>query len=845
MPSKPGQCKGMQPVVPVAKEGPTPQAGAAHLPVPYRNGLLQTPTSETNTDTIPPWLNRYGTRMRGRWGAVVVMGLAGITLGGVWGHFALPLYYRSTALIELQPMLARSESTTAVALVNRHLMLLQNLDMVGFGKIKITAPSTTEALIQITVTSTDPTAAIASLRTLLDAYQQQPKIVVLFDQAQLLADTLQKQVELEQQLAELEPKIVATSHPLDSTPLEHSLIAAQDRLADSQSKLKATRTALKDLTILEARKAELEKAIQTLRMQKAIAKHPHKEHLERELEQLYQHMGTLSPTTAKQQIESRAMQNAHTPNQELMRTALVGNDSQPAVFSGEQLRQRQIALTGLEMRAKNELDALLRQKTHLRQLEAAAAATHHDLNAAQTMAKKIQAGMNGIVRPRIDLQPRAMFLGQQRRHRTILSALAGGVIGSGLIMLLGGIDQRIRRPDRRLLEQPAAPLFGTVPTISANSHDPADTARTALSLHEIRGLLELRAQHDAAQAFTITSPSHGSGKTSLTVGLASSLAISGTRTLLVDCELAGRIHESDPTGEPNNSAMSNGAQSLDRVMIDMGYLPAVDTDQFLLADSESTGLVGALNGAALDQCVVPTKIANLFMVPALSAKVEHIGKLSSRFIRRLVNEARNEYDIILFDTGPIPGSVEAMFVAAATDGVVLVVARGELQNQLERTLAHLRVIGANLIGTVFNRTEHRDLTVQLPDFPAPPTDPVTPPHQLPDTSRLAGSGIFAAVIETQAGPVVTTEKSGTPISAADAGDGLSELLRNPDNLTPPPALTTPQRPTLQDVLDQYVEATIESAESTRTPTAMLHDRPADQLTDQPDNQTKPVPDALG
>lgn len=834
-------------MVPVAKEGPTPQAGAAHLPVPYRNGPSQAPTSETNTDTIPPWLNRYGSRMRGRWGAVVVMGLAGITLGGVWGHFGLPLYYRSTALIELQPMLARSEPAAAVALVNRHLMLLQNLDMAGFGKIKITAPSTTGAPIQITVTSTDPTAAITSLSTLLGAYQQQPEIVALFDQAQLLADTLQKQVELEQQLAELEPKIVATSYPLDSTPLEQSLIAAQGRLADSQSKLKATRTALEHLAMLEARKAKLKDALQMLRMQKATAKRPDKEHLERELEQLYQHIGTRTPAMTKQQGESQAMQNAHTPNQGLMLTVpLIGNDGQPAVFSGEQLRQRQIALTGLAMQAKNELDALLRQKTHLRQLEAAAAATHHDLNAAQTMAKKIQAGMNGIVRPRIDLQPRAMFLGQQRRNRTILSALTGGVIGSGLIMLLGGIDQRIRRPDRCLLEQPTAPLFGTVPTISANSHDPADTDRTALSIHEIRGLLELRAQRDAAQAFAITSPSHGSGKTSLTVGLASSLALSGTRTLLVDCELAGRIHESDPTGGPDNNAVSSGAQSLDRVMIDMGYLSAVDTDQFLLTDSEGTGLVGALNGAALDQCVVPTKIANLFMVPALSAKAEHIGKLSSRFIRRLVDEARNEYDIILFDTGPIPGSVEAMFVATAADGVVLVVARGELQNQLERTLAHLRVIGANLIGTVFNRTEHRDLTVQLPDYPVTPTDPVTPPRRLPDTSRLAGSGIFAAVIETQAGPMVTAEKSGVPISAADAGDGLSELLRNPDNLTPPPASTIPQRPTLQDVLDQYVEATIKSAESTRTPTAMLHhDRPVNQLTDQPDDQTKPAPDALG
>ena len=64
--------------------------------------------------------------------------------------------------------------------------------------------------------------------------------------------------------------------------------------------------------------------------------------------------------------------------------------------------------------------------------------------------------------------------------------------------------------------------------------------------------------------------------------------------------------------------------------------------------------------------------------------------------------------MILIDTGPILGSIEATPVAAASDGVILTVARGQQRPLVEKALAHLNSIGARVAGVVFNRAQSRD-----------------------------------------------------------------------------------------------------------------------------------------
>ncbi len=66
------------------------------------------------------------------------------------------------------------------------------------------------------------------------------------------------------------------------------------------------------------------------------------------------------------------------------------------------------------------------------------------------------------------------------------------------------------------------------------------------------------------------------------------------------------------------------------------------------------------------------------------------------------------FDVILIDSGPILGSIEATPACAAADGVVLTVSRGQQRPLVEKAMQHLRSIGAKFAGVVFNRAQARD-----------------------------------------------------------------------------------------------------------------------------------------
>jgi Mrp family chromosome partitioning ATPase len=103
-----------------------------------------------------------------------------------------------------------------------------------------------------------------------------------------------------------------------------------------------------------------------------------------------------------------------------------------------------------------------------------------------------------------------------------------------------------------------------------------------------------------------------------------------------------------------------------------------------------------------------TDVADLSFLPVGQAMGAYTGTISPAAVRRLVNEARNHYDVILIDTGPILGSIEASPVAVACDAVVLCVARGQQRQLVDRAMAHLHAIGAKLAGIVFNRARSQD-----------------------------------------------------------------------------------------------------------------------------------------
>jgi capsular exopolysaccharide synthesis family protein len=291
---------------------------------------------------------------------------------------------------------------------------------------------------------------------------------------------------------------------------------------------------------------------------------------------------------------------------------------------------------------------------------------------------------------------------------------AAGVLGGfglpmGLLMLIGLMDKRYRYSDETNDGVSNVPLLGILPRLPEKLSDPEQAAVAAHCIHQIRIMLQVGQNPDNRRTFMVTSASTGDGKTSLTMALGLSFAASGSKTLVIDCDMVGQglTHRLKAHGVP--------------------------------------GLIETLNLGTLRGHVRKTATKGLYILPIGNADAVHAGVLSPASIKRLMSACREHFDIIVIDTGPILGSLEASVVATEADGVIVAVARGQQQPLVEKAIKHLRSVGANLFGIVFNRAEERDFqrSVASASIRSVSAHQNEPRHLLPDSDESARFGPLA------------------------------------------------------------------------------------------------------
>jgi Mrp family chromosome partitioning ATPase len=79
-----------------------------------------------------------------------------------------------------------------------------------------------------------------------------------------------------------------------------------------------------------------------------------------------------------------------------------------------------------------------------------------------------------------------------------------------------------------------------MPTLPADLSDPRSREIAVHCVHQIRTLLQIGSAREQGSAICVTGPGVATGKTTLSLALGLSFGTSGTRTLLVDADLAGR-----------------------------------------------------------------------------------------------------------------------------------------------------------------------------------------------------------------------------------------------------------------------------------------------------------------
>jgi len=406
----------------------------------------------------------------------------------------------------------------------------------------------------------------------------------------------------------------------------------------------------------------------------------------------------------------------------------------PAHSTPEQLQAKEQTYSQLHDRLKQEatrLGLLVTQINSLKQDNVEDDGRLKDVN-ARLEQLNLESSVGGRIRVlSYGDQPLRPVNLKNRNRQTAFGALGGVSIGSGLVLLFCLLDRRYRHLEDAQASIGHLPILGILPRLPEDLSDPRQSAIASQCVHQIRTHLQLNHDPEKQRVFCVTSSGPGDGKTSLSLALGLSFAASGSRTLLVDFDLNGwgltarldhkgnlavgqiLVRDGYITKPQLAQALDLARQSekqLGQALIELGFIGEVALEEALSTQENMlVGLPEALDGQDLMTCTVPTGTPGLAVLPIGNAKIEHVGSLSPASIRQLIQTAKEQYDMILFDTGPILGSLEASIVASQVDGVIFTVSHGVQKSLAENAVAQLKVIHAKIAGVVFNRAENRDL----------------------------------------------------------------------------------------------------------------------------------------
>jgi capsular exopolysaccharide synthesis family protein len=190
----------------------------------------------------------------------------------------------------------------------------------------------------------------------------------------------------------------------------------------------------------------------------------------------------------------------------------------------------------------------------------------------------------------------------------------------------------------------------------------------AEEFRKLRTRLQHAASLDSTRSILVSSANPGDGKTTVAANLAAGLALNGRRILLVDANFRRPdIHN-------------------------------------LFEVANEKGFSDALNDlAAFDTVVRDTPVQNLFVMPTGPKPVNATELLESQLLIDFNERALEDYDHVIFDSGPLLIVSETMALAPRVDGVVTVVrARANSRGVLQRMRDVLRQVKAENLGVVLN-----------------------------------------------------------------------------------------------------------------------------------------------
>jgi capsular exopolysaccharide synthesis family protein len=287
-----------------------------------------------------------------------------------------------------------------------------------------------------------------------------------------------------------------------------------------------------------------------------------------------------------------------------------------------------------------------------------------------------QLDMNSVTwyaQPETPLTPSFPKLG----YTMSMCILLGLGLSLGISFLREVLDTSVRSP-RDIARVGQMTLLGMIPD---EMDDPqvsgvplptviyaAPTSMLAEQFRQVRTRLQHAASLDTTRSILVTSPSPGDGKSTVACNLAAGLALNGRRILLVDSNFRRpELHKI--FGVQNEAGFGNVLSSIEN----------------------------------FESAVRQTRVPNLDLITTGPKPANATELLESQLLIDFIERALEEYDHVVFDSGPMLVVSETVALAPRVDGVVTVVrAKANSRGLLQRMRDGLRQLKAEHLGVVLN-----------------------------------------------------------------------------------------------------------------------------------------------
>lgn len=269
-----------------------------------------------------------------------------------------------------------------------------------------------------------------------------------------------------------------------------------------------------------------------------------------------------------------------------------------------------------------------------------------------------------------------------------LGVIVGLLVGGGIIFLLGSLESTFKTMEdiRESLRQRDVAVLGVLPLLRVLEVDRegvpvlVEPDSPYLQFYERWRINLRRAEDKNLKVVLITSTVSFEGKTVSAYNLGIASARAGRRTLIVETDLRSpsQCHSLKVALDPN---------------------AAVEPLRYYGNTSQCIRLV--------------PEIENLYIVPSPGPVPQAAAILESSEMRRLLEDVRGRFDLVIVDTPALSLSNDALLLEPLTDGMLLVTRPGYTEENLlaeaidQLTESDLRLLGATINGV--------DMPISLPD----------------------------------------------------------------------------------------------------------------------------------